>query len=47
MKAISVIMSLIIIPAMGVKAEMPIYQNDSYPIEERVFFYCHDYKKTV
>lgn len=36
MKAISVIMSLIIIPAMGVKAEMPIYQNDSYLIEERV-----------
>lgn len=36
MKAISVIMSLIIISAMGVKAEMPIYQNDSYPIEERV-----------
>lgn len=36
MKAISVIMSLIIIPAMGVKAEKPIYQNDSYPIEERV-----------
>lgn len=36
MKAMSVIMSLIIIPAMGVKAEMPIYQNDSYPIQERV-----------
>ena len=30
------IMYLILIPIMEIKAEIPIYQNDSYPIEVRV-----------